>query len=119
MNVVAGQVVAPTITIYGDNFFSTSVVTIQQTGAKPLARVVSYATGGGEPKDLFFAPIDAVEKLLGITVPERGAILRPPRHFAAFVLDPAQQTPTDQSSRCKMTLSAPSATGCRCARRAG
>jgi len=33
-------------------------------GAKPLARVVAYATGGGEPKDLFFAPIDAVEKLM-------------------------------------------------------
>src|SRR5437867_3994786 len=33
-------------------------------GAKPLARVVAYATGGGEPKDLFFAPIDAVQKLM-------------------------------------------------------
>jgi acetyl-CoA C-acetyltransferase len=37
---------------------------VKQTGARPLARVVSYATGGGEPKDLFFAPIVAVEKLL-------------------------------------------------------
>ncbi len=37
---------------------------VQQTGAKPLARVVAYATGGGEPKDLFFAPIDAVQKLM-------------------------------------------------------
>src|SRR4029077_1551255 len=26
-------------------------------GLKPLARVTAYATGGGEPKDLFFAPI--------------------------------------------------------------
>ena len=34
------------------------------SGAKPLARVVAYATGGGEPKDLFFAPIDAVQKLM-------------------------------------------------------
>jgi acetyl-CoA C-acetyltransferase len=25
---------------------------------------VAYTTGGGEPKDLFFAPIDAVEKLM-------------------------------------------------------
>ena len=33
------------------------------TGAKPLARVVAYATGGTDPKDLFFAPIDAVERL--------------------------------------------------------
>ena len=34
------------------------------TGAKPLARVVAYATGGTDPKDLFFAPIDAVERLM-------------------------------------------------------
>jgi acetyl-CoA C-acetyltransferase len=37
---------------------------VKQTGAKPLARVVAYATGGGEPKELFFAPIDAVKKLM-------------------------------------------------------
>ncbi|HTK31028.1 MAG TPA: acetyl-CoA C-acyltransferase [Candidatus Saccharimonadaceae bacterium] len=37
---------------------------VKQRNAKPLARVVAYATGGGEPKDLFFAPIDAVEKLM-------------------------------------------------------
>jgi len=37
---------------------------VKQKNAKPLARVVAYATGGGEPKDLFFAPIDAVEKLM-------------------------------------------------------
>ena len=36
----------------------------QESGARPLARVVAYATGGGEPRDLFFAPIDAVQKLL-------------------------------------------------------
>ena len=35
-------------------------------GITPLARVTSYATGGGEPKDLFFAPIVAVENLLRI-----------------------------------------------------
>jgi acetyl-CoA C-acetyltransferase len=33
-------------------------------GLKPLARVTAYATGGGEPKDLFFAPIVAVQNLL-------------------------------------------------------
>ena len=33
-------------------------------GAKPLARIVAYATGGTDPKDLFFAPIDAVERLM-------------------------------------------------------
>src|SRR5467141_658811 len=33
-------------------------------GLKPLARVTAYATGGGEPKDLFFAPIVAVQNLM-------------------------------------------------------
>ena len=37
---------------------------LKQKKSKPLARVVAYATGGGEPKDLFFAPIDAVQKLM-------------------------------------------------------
>src|SRR5881397_2178938 len=33
-------------------------------GLKPLARVTAYAAGGGEPKDLFFAPIVAVRNLM-------------------------------------------------------
>ncbi len=33
-------------------------------GLKPLARITAYATGGGEPKDLFFAPIVAVRNLM-------------------------------------------------------
>jgi acetyl-CoA C-acetyltransferase len=33
-------------------------------GLVPLARITSYATGGGEPKDLFFAPILAVQSLM-------------------------------------------------------
>jgi acetyl-CoA C-acetyltransferase len=37
---------------------------VKESGAKPLARVTGYATGGGEPKDLFFAPIDAVQRLM-------------------------------------------------------
>ena len=37
---------------------------VKATGARPLARVIAYATGGGEPKDLFFAPIDAVQRLM-------------------------------------------------------
>jgi acetyl-CoA C-acetyltransferase len=37
---------------------------VKESGAKPLARVIAYATGGGPPKDLFFAPIDAVERLM-------------------------------------------------------
>ena len=38
---------------------------LKEKNLKPLARVVSYVTGGGEPKELFFAPIDAVERLMG------------------------------------------------------
>jgi len=44
---------------------------VQASGARPLARVLAYATGGGDPKDLFFAPIDAVQKLMkkmGVTI---------------------------------------------------
>jgi len=33
-------------------------------GLVPLARITAYATGGGEPKDLFFAPIVAVQNLM-------------------------------------------------------
>jgi acetyl-CoA C-acetyltransferase len=33
-------------------------------GLTPLAKVTGYATGGGEPKDLFFAPIFAVRNLM-------------------------------------------------------
>ena len=33
-------------------------------GVKPMARITGYATGGGEPKDLFFAPIVAVQNLM-------------------------------------------------------
>ncbi len=33
-------------------------------GLAPMARVTGYATGGGEPKELFFAPILAVQNLM-------------------------------------------------------
>ncbi len=33
-------------------------------GLAPLATITQYATGGGEPKDLFFAPIVAVQNLM-------------------------------------------------------
>jgi acetyl-CoA C-acetyltransferase len=36
-------------------------------GIEILARVTGYATGGGEPQDLFFAPIVAVQKLMAKT----------------------------------------------------
>ena len=35
-----------------------------RTGSKVLARITGYATGGGEPQDLFFAPIIAVQNLM-------------------------------------------------------
>jgi len=37
---------------------------VKESGATPLARVIAYATGGGPPKELFFAPIDAVQRLM-------------------------------------------------------
>jgi acetyl-CoA C-acetyltransferase len=41
-----------------------SLAFAQAHGLKPLAKVTGYATGGGEPKDLFFAPIVAVKNLM-------------------------------------------------------
>jgi len=44
---------------------------VRATGAKPLARVVAYANGAVDPKDLFFAPVTAVENLMkamGVTI---------------------------------------------------
>jgi acetyl-CoA C-acetyltransferase len=42
----------------------TSLEFAKANGLKPLARVTGYATGGGEPRDLFFAPILAVQNLM-------------------------------------------------------
>ncbi len=39
----------------------------KRRGLKPLARITGYATGGGDPKRLFYAPIVAVHKLLQLT----------------------------------------------------
>jgi acetyl-CoA C-acetyltransferase len=36
-------------------------------GLAPLARVTGYATGGGEPREIFFAPVHAVRALMGRT----------------------------------------------------
>src|SRR5207248_1930959 len=41
-----------------------SLAFAQAHGLAPLARITAYATGGGEPKDLFFAPIGAVRNLM-------------------------------------------------------
>jgi acetyl-CoA C-acetyltransferase len=37
---------------------------VEQLGAKPLARVVAYATSGVHPKDIFIAPVGAVRGVL-------------------------------------------------------
>jgi acetyl-CoA C-acetyltransferase len=42
----------------------TSLAFARTHGLSPLARVTGYATGGGEPKDLFYAPIVAVQNLM-------------------------------------------------------
>lgn len=36
-------------------------------GLPVMARITGYATGGGEPEDLFFAPIVAMQKLMKLT----------------------------------------------------
>jgi acetyl-CoA C-acetyltransferase len=42
----------------------TSLAFAKANGLPVLARITGYATGGGEPKDLFFAPIMAVQNLM-------------------------------------------------------
>jgi acetyl-CoA C-acetyltransferase len=42
----------------------TSLAFAKAHGLAARARVTHYATGGGEPKDLFFAPIQAVQNLM-------------------------------------------------------
>ncbi len=42
----------------------TSLAFAKANGLPVLAKITGYATGGGEPKDLFFAPIMAVQNLM-------------------------------------------------------
>lgn len=42
----------------------TSLAFATAHGLEPMATITQYATGGGEPRDLFFAPIKAVENLM-------------------------------------------------------
>jgi acetyl-CoA C-acetyltransferase len=42
----------------------TSLAFAKAHGLSPMARVTGYATGGGEPRDLFFAPVVAVRALM-------------------------------------------------------
>src|SRR5258706_9262545 len=55
---------APGLSDGGAALVVMSAARVKESGSRPLARVVAYATGGGEPKDLFFAPVDAVQKLM-------------------------------------------------------
>jgi acetyl-CoA C-acetyltransferase len=55
---------APGLNDGGAAVVVSSLAYAKQHGLKPLARVTGYATGGGEPKDLFFAPILAVQNLM-------------------------------------------------------
>ncbi len=60
--VTAGN--APGLNDGGSATVVTSLAFARAHGLKPLARITAYATGGGEPKDLFFAPIVAVRNLM-------------------------------------------------------
>ncbi len=42
----------------------TSLAFAKAHGLTPLARVTGYATGGGEPREIFFAPVHAVRNLM-------------------------------------------------------
>jgi len=42
----------------------TSLAFAQAHGLEVIAKITGYATGGGEPRDLFFAPIVAVQNLM-------------------------------------------------------
>ncbi|HOX21218.1 MAG TPA: acetyl-CoA C-acetyltransferase [Gemmatimonadales bacterium] len=55
----------------------TSLAFAKAHGLAPRARVTAYATGGGEPKELFFAPILAVQNLMkkaGTAIKDYGLI---------------------------------------------
>ena len=42
----------------------TSLAFAKAHGLTPLARITGYATGGGEPREIFFAPVHAVRNLM-------------------------------------------------------
>jgi acetyl-CoA C-acetyltransferase len=60
--VTAGN--APGLNDGGSALVVTSQAFAQSHGLKVMARITQYATGGGEPKELFFAPIVAVQNLM-------------------------------------------------------
>ncbi len=62
LTVTAGN--APGLNDGGAAVVVTSLGFANAHGLKPLAKITGYATGGGEPRDLFFAPIIAVQNLM-------------------------------------------------------
>jgi acetyl-CoA C-acetyltransferase len=62
LTVTAGN--APGLNDGGAALVVTSLAFAQAHGLEVLAKITGYATGGGEPRDLFFAPIIAVQNLM-------------------------------------------------------
>ncbi|MDQ2932217.1 MAG: acetyl-CoA C-acyltransferase [Gemmatimonadota bacterium] len=62
LTVTAGN--APGLNDGGAALVVTSLGFANAHGLEPLAKVTGYATSGGEPRDLFFAPIIAVQNLM-------------------------------------------------------
>jgi acetyl-CoA C-acetyltransferase len=65
LTVTAGN--APGLNDGGSAVVVTSLAFAKANGLKVLAKITGYATGGGEPRDLFFAPIIAVQNLMKLT----------------------------------------------------
>lgn len=63
--VTAGN--APSVNDGGSAVVVMSRERAKELGAKPIARVTGYATGGTEPKWVMMAPIQAVQNLLKVT----------------------------------------------------
>ena len=62
LTVTAGN--APGLNDGGSAIVVTSLGFAKAHGLRVLAKITGYATGGGEPRDLFFAPIIAVQNLM-------------------------------------------------------
>jgi acetyl-CoA C-acetyltransferase len=60
--VTAGN--APSVNDGASALVVASLAFAKAHGLTPLARVTAYATGGGDPRELFFAPILAVQNLM-------------------------------------------------------
>jgi acetyl-CoA C-acetyltransferase len=60
--VTAGN--APGLNDGGAALVVTSLAFAEAHGLEVRARIAGYASGGGEPRDLFFAPVDAVQRLM-------------------------------------------------------